>query len=799
MRKRILTLCVLLLAMTAMQTVFAALYYNIKVGGVEVNSDNASNITGSRIKAYDANVNGGKPSVTFEGNTRGGTLTLWNVRIERDGSGNRAILNDGNPDLTIVLKGENYLYAKDASPVRLNGKTTVTCQLYNGINHTTIAGGSEDALTVGSGADVTITSANLTLTSESSCFDAEGSPTLSIVNSTIEATCSTNKTNDCYALRDYKKLTVTNSVVKLKGYSQAVSNLKELSLASKMYIADGITFNSSQGTFVNASGKVAKEVTMAYGTLIDSTNFPDDNFRNLLSLFDTNKSGVLSDEELANVKSLNVTSRNIASLKGIEFFTQLERLSCSNNKLSSLDLSANKKLNYLDCSMNRINGEEMGLLAKSLPTVTSGTFVVMAVTNSSEYNTITKDQQYEAYNKGWQQMSQEGTLIMLPLTEEYVPDKSFRGHLSVSDDTDKDGILCLTEILGARIINFSYTSYALNDLTGIEHLLNLRELDCSYASLTAIDLTKNTRLEILNCSYARVQKLDLTNNKRLTKVQCEGCSLNALDVSGCQELQLLNCSMNRIYKLNLTNNTKLTKLQCNNNCLETLDVSNHTALTILDCSSNDLETLNVSGCTSLQTLNCFSNELKSLDVTTCSALKELTCSFNDLTSLDLSNCPQLQNLNCVYNSLKSLNLSARKALTELKVYCNRIDANAMNQLVGTLPTVSDGTLYAVMFNADREHNDINRNIVAKADGKGWKVMYKLSNLSSEDWKQFPVLKPCDVNGDGAVDVADIATIIDFMAGIRANPVTLRITDVNIDGTVDVADIATVIDYMAGEY
>ena len=796
MRKRILTLSVLLLAMTAMQTVFAALYYNIKVGGVEVNSDNASNITGSRIKAYDANVNGGKPLVTFEGNTRGGTLTLWNVRIERDGSGNRAILNDGNPDLTIVLKGENYFYAKDASPVRLNGKTTIICQLYNGINHTTIAGGSEDALTVGSGADVTITTANLTLTSESSCFDAEGSPTLSIVNSTVEATCSTNKSNDCYALHGYKKLTVSNSIVKLKGYSQAVRNLKELSLASSMYIADGITFNSSQGTFVNASGKVAKEVTLAYGTLIDSTNFPDNNFRNLLSLFDSNKNGVFSDDELANVKSLNVTGRSIATLKGIEFFTQLERLSCGNNNLMSLDLSANKKLNYLDCSMNRINDENMGLLAKSLPTVTGGTFVVMAVTNSDEYNSITKNQQFEAYNKGWQQMSQEGTLILLPITDEYFPDNYFRSHLSSWRDTDEDGMLCLNEILSARIINFSYTSYALNDLTGIEHLLNLRELDCSYASLSAIDLTKNTRLELLNCSYASVHQLDLTNNKRLTKVQCEGCSLNALDVSGCQELQLLNCSMNRIYKLNLTNNTKLTKLQCNNNCLETLDVSNHTALTILDCSSNDLETLNVSGCTSLQTLNCFSNELKSLDVTTCSALKELTCSFNDLTSLNLLNCPQLQNLNCVYNSMKSLNLSACKPLTELRIYCNRIEANAMDQLVGTLPTISEGTLYAVLFNADREHNDIHRNIVAKASGKGWKVMYKLSNLSSEDWKQFPALKPCDANGDGAVDVADISTIISVMASEKVSPVTLRIADVNVDGTVDVADISTVISFMA---
>ena len=776
MRKRILTLSVLLLAMTAMQTVFAALYYNIKVGGVEVNSDNASNITGSRIKAYDANVNGGKPSVTFEGNTRGGTLTLWNVRIERDGSGNRAILNDGNPDLTIVLKGENYLYARDASPVRLNGKTTITCQLYNGINHTTIAGGSEDALTVGSGADVTINNANLTLTSESSCFDAEGSPTLTIVNSTVEATCSTNKSNDCYALRDYKKLTVTNSAVKLKGYNQAVRNLKELSLASSMYIADGITFNSSQETFVNTSGNVAKEVTMAYGTLINSTNFPNDNFRNLLSLFDTNKNGVFSDDEIANVKSLNVTGRNILSLKGIEFFTQLERLSCGNNMLMSLDLSANKKLNYLDCSMNRINGDEMGLLVKSLPPATNGTFIVRAVNNSDEYNTITKEQQFEAYTKGWQQMSQEGTLILLPITEEYFPDSYFRSNLSLNHDTDKDGMLCLNEILSTWIINFPFASYKLEDLTGIEHLIRLVELDCS---------------------HTRVQKLDLTNNKKITKLNCQYCGLNTLDVSGCQRLQLLNCSGNRISKLNLTNNMELTELRCEgNSVLKTLDVSNHTALTILDCGSNDLETLNVSGCTSLQTLNCYSNELKSLDVTTCSALKELTCSFNDLTSLGLSNCPQLQTLNCAYNSLKSLNLSACKPLTELRIYCNRIDANAMDQLVGTLPTVSEGTLYAVTFNADREHNDITRTTVTKADGKGWKVMYKLSNLSTEDWKQFPVLKPCDVNGDGAVDVADIATIIDFMAGIGVTPLTLRISDVNVDGTVDVADIATVISFMA---
>ncbi len=58
-------------------------------------------------------------------------------------------------------------------------------------------------------------------------------------------------------------------------------------------------------------------------------------------------------------------------------------------------------------------------------------------------------------------------------------------------------------------------------------------------------------------------------------------------------------------------------------------------------------------------------------------------------------------------------------------------------------------------------------------------------------------KPGDVNGDNFIDVADIATVIDVMAGGSgiANPLQ-QAADVNHDGTVDVADIAAIIDTMA---
>lgn len=52
----------------------------------------------------------------------------------------------------------------------------------------------------------------------------------------------------------------------------------------------------------------------------------------------------------------------------------------------------------------------------------------------------------------------------------------------------------------------------------------------------------------------------------------------------------------------------------------------------------------------------------------------------------------------------------------------------------------------------------------------------------------------DVNGDGAVDVADIAEVISVMAGSMANPYA----DVNNDHAVDVADIAEIISIMAAK-
>jgi len=59
-------------------------------------------------------------------------------------------------------------------------------------------------------------------------------------------------------------------------------------------------------------------------------------------------------EAVKTLKKINVYDRGIKSLQGIEHFTGLEVLNCSENQLKILDLSACKSLTHLYCVSNQL-------------------------------------------------------------------------------------------------------------------------------------------------------------------------------------------------------------------------------------------------------------------------------------------------------------------------------------------------------------------------------------------------------------------------------------------------------------
>ena len=347
--------------------------YGFKVGGVSVTSSNCGNITGNNIKRYKE---GESYYAKYDPSTT--TLTLKNVKIERTGSDNRAIYNTGCVGLTVVLDGAAYLYAKDASPLRFETKTTVKCKNVGSFKDFLILGDQENAIYLTNGITLTFDSAAAYISGGSNSSAIEGknaTERIVVENSTLYIGVGTN--NDYYALRDIGSLYVQASAVCMRAdYDRhsVVKNLKAVSLASSTYIlpqfGEEIEHNSTKGVFVlKSNGEECKgTIQISEAVPADKAHFPDDAFRgyvhtfapyyiipkNPLGVEDGNVEPLYIYDNTTTIKNISAWDKGITSLKGIEYLPHVQNIYCQNNSLTSLDLSKNKELKNLDCSNNQL-------------------------------------------------------------------------------------------------------------------------------------------------------------------------------------------------------------------------------------------------------------------------------------------------------------------------------------------------------------------------------------------------------------------------------------------------------------
>ena len=179
----------------------------------------------------------------------------------------------------------------------------------------------------------------------------------------------------------------------------------------------------------------------------------------------------------------------------------------------------------------------------------------------------------------------------------------------------------------------------------------------------------------------------------------------------------------------------LTQLKSKQNQLTTLNVSQNAALEYLDCSNTGLTSLDVSKNTALTNLYCYDNQLTALDVSKNTALTKLDCAYNLLTTLDLSQNTALTMLYCNYNKLTTLDVSKNTALGLLVCFGNQIKGMGMDALVVSMPTISNGELY-VIYNED-EKNEMTTTQVAAAKDKGWTPYY----YDGGNWKEYAGSEP----------------------------------------------------------
>ena len=545
---------------------------------------------------------------------------------------------------------------------------------------------------------------------------------------------------------------------------------------------------------------------------INATNFPDANFRNWVLAQDYGADGKLIDSEIAAVRSIDVHSKSIADLKGIEYFTALRVLGCYSNQLTSLDVSKNTELRTLSCYSNQltsldvsgctalttlncdnnqltsldvskntalkrlacyynqlksldvsknaaltslfcynnqIRGAGMATLVNSLLTVWGGNFYVYN-TDGTEGNEITTVQVKAAKAKGWDVWtSDEDDYPGVPGIA--IDATNFPDEIFrayVRSNCDTDKDTYLSDNEIAAVTRIDVSRKSITNLKGIEYFTALTILNCINNQLTSLDVSNNTALEDLYCAGNQLTSLDVSENKALTYLTCGDNKLTSLDVS---------------------KNTALTYLSCHGNQLTSLDVSKNTALTKLYCYVNQLTSLDVSKNTALTSLSCGHNPLTSLDVSKNTALTNLDCQNNQLTTLDVSGCTELEELWCYNNQLISLDVSKNTALTELYCYGNQIRGVGMATLIETLPTVTYGDFYVT---DEFDGNRITTVQVAAAKAKHWnvKTSYALdypgvdpgiaidaTNFPDEKFRAY-VSSECDTDKDTYLSDDEIAAV-----------------------------------------
>ena len=264
----------------------------------------------------------------------------------------------------------------------------------------------------------------------------------------------------------------------------------------------------SEAALAQLSGEGENGIAVqSAGVTIDNTNFPDANFRTVVKKFDTNQDSSLSDTEIAAVKKINCSNKGITNLKGIEYFTSLNILWCTDNQLTALDVSENTALTKLNCCFNKLTSLD----------VSKNTALTILECNANRLTAL--------------DVSKNTALTELNCSVNKLT------SLDVSKNTALTELYCND-----------------NQLTSLDVSKNtaLISLSCVCNQLTSLDVSKNTALTKLNCSINKLTALDVSKNMALTELYCNDNQLTSLDLSNTNIMNDPNCG-NNIYQIVVDN------------------------------------------------------------------------------------------------------------------------------------------------------------------------------------------------------------------------------------------------------
>ena len=445
----------------------------------------------------------------------------------------------------------------------------------------------------------------------------------------------------------------------------------------------------------------------AYSELSAQTiKISDANFEQALidlNLDDT-KDGEVLRSNVENIKTLNVNNKGISNLSGIEAFTGLEELNCSDNSLSNIDLSLNSKLKKLNIRAN-------------------------------EFASINLSVNYD--------------LLELNCASNKISDLSLINNTSLERlDCGSNKLTSLELRRNSKLKSLNCYSNELTSLNLGQNIL-LESINCNNNKLTSLGLDKLSLLSDLDINTNKLKTLNLNSNIKLNRLVASVNELTSIDLSVNIDLRRLEIGGNKLSQLDVSKNTKLETLWCEANELSSLDVSTNNLLTDLACLNNDnMTTLLLPS--SITEVSCYNNSISTLKLDHIPNLKKLVAFNNKLRKLDLSKNTLLEELSVSDNELGCVQLGsdteANKRNSDPKTwktdtnvqyttdcasvtYQVSVEANANGQVSFNKSPIGIGETLIVNIQANDAYN-IKKVFINKIN-KGKLSTYTLENVISD--------------------------------------------------------------------
>ncbi|QCX01642.1 T9SS type A sorting domain-containing protein [Aggregatimonas sangjinii] len=429
-----------------------------------------------------------------------------------------------------------------------------------------------------------------------------------------------------------------------------------------------------------------------------TTTIPDPNFEQaLIDLgYDAGPiDGSVPTASIAVVTDLNVVQKDINSLEGIQDFTSLENLSAALNQLSSVDLSNNSRLTFVELGNNQLT--QVNLSGSPL------------LTNLN------------LYNNNLQTLD----ISNLPALVRLAAENNALTELDISQNPEMFDLLLtgnpirnLNTFQNPRLLALRIGDSQIEALD-LSQNMELRLLEAPNGNLNRLNL-KNGNNTILNGQGIVGNPVDVSNNPNLSCIQVdnvvfsennpgwikdatasysEDCSLTpafttipdpnfeqalidsgydigpidgTIPTANIQNVQTLDVFNRNISDLaGIEDFTSVTFINANSNNLTRLDISENLNLESIGLNENNITELNISANTNLVQLEINDNDLSALDLSQSPQLETLLLSNNPLANgIDLGNLPNLRFLFLTNTGLSSLDLSNNPNLEFIRISGN---------------------------------------------------------------------------------------------------------------------------------